>query len=347
MKVLRGNSWSNQQGDGYEVSSQGDKRYSALFARLPDGRLIEDAWGQAKGYADGRAAKGKPALTKDFDYWGQYKGLWGQWAQANPGLMDELAQASQGQPLVDRFAKTENNQARALAELLAERSAAPAAAQARSGPLRLIIAGGRHFADIELLQRSIEGALRDYPLSQLRVVSGGAKGADRLGELWAGRNGVPVDVYPARWNDIDVPGAKIGTYKNGGGQYNVVAGFQRNDLMAENADAVLVMPGGSGTEHMVQAAKAKGLTVFDARGDQLVHSGPPLAMPEQPAAAASPTGQQTADGVQLDLWEKGKRFAGDAWPYLAAAGGAGLVGYAVADLMGRQSSGEEYRVMGG
>jgi ribA/ribD-fused uncharacterized protein len=69
-------------------------------------------------------------------------------------------------------------------------------------------------------------------------------------------------------------------------------------------------------------------------------------MPEQPAAAANPTGQQTADGVQLDLWEKGQRFAGDAWPYLAAAGGAGLVGYAVADLMGRGSGGEEFGVMG-
>jgi hypothetical protein len=60
---------------------------------------------------------------------------------------------------------------------------------------------------------------------------------------------------------------------------------------------------------------------------------PLAAMPEQPAAAVNPTGQQQADAVQLDLWEKGKRFAGDAWPYLAAAGGAGLVGYAVADLM--------------
>jgi hypothetical protein len=212
--VLKGPGWSNQQGGGYEVSSRGDKRFSALFARLPDGRLIEDAWGQAKGYADGRAAKGKPALTKDFDYWGQYKGLWSQWAQANPGLMDELAQASQGQPLVDRFAKTENNQARALAELLAERSAAPAAAPP-------------------------------------------------------------------------------------------------------------------------PAAQAPGVQA-------------PALMPEQPAAAANPTGQQTADAVQLDLWEKGKRFAGDAWPYLAAAGGAGLVGYAVADLMGRGSGGDEVQreVMG-
>lgn len=113
--------WSNQVGAGYEVSTRGDSRFSALRARLPDGRIIEDAWGQAKGYPDGRAAKNRPALAPNFDYWGTYKGLWSQWADANPALMAELAQLSQGLPLVDRFARTENNQARALSELLAER----------------------------------------------------------------------------------------------------------------------------------------------------------------------------------------------------------------------------------
>ena len=63
------------------------------------------------------------------------------------------------------------------------------------------------------------------------------------------------------------------------------------------------------------------------------------AMPEQPAAVAKPTGQQVADGVQLDFWEEGKRMAGQAFPYIAAAGGAGLLGYAVADLYGRSNEG--------
>ena len=81
-----------------------------------------------------------------------------------------------------------------------------------------------------------------------------------------------------------------------------------------------------------QADRLRGQNVT---GVALMNVRSRLAMPEQPAAAANPTGQQTADAVQLDLWEKGKRFAGDAWPYLAAAGGAGLVGYAVADLMGQ------------
>jgi hypothetical protein len=219
--------------------------------------------------------------------------------------------------------------------------------------LRLIIAGGRKFDDEERLHRAAAEALGDFPLGQLHVVSGGASGADRLGEIWAGSKGVEFSRYPAKWNDVSVPGAHVGINKFGK-TYNTQAGFQRNALMAENADAVLVMPGGSGTAHMVDAAKAKGLTVFDARGDRMVVSGPgidgfrqvappavqapgvqaPVAMPEQPAALANPTGQQQADAVQLDLWEKSKRFAGDAWPYLAAAGGAGLVGYAVADLMG-------------
>ncbi len=112
--------WSRKVGSGYEVSSKGDKRFSALNARLPDGRTIETAWANAKGYPDWRAAKGKPALTENFDYWGVYKGLWRQWANANPALMKELAAKKGDRPLVDRFANTDNNQARALAEIINE-----------------------------------------------------------------------------------------------------------------------------------------------------------------------------------------------------------------------------------
>lgn len=36
--------WSRKYNGGYEVSSQGDKRFSALYARLKDGRTIEEAY---------------------------------------------------------------------------------------------------------------------------------------------------------------------------------------------------------------------------------------------------------------------------------------------------------------
>jgi hypothetical protein len=311
--------------------------------------LIEDAWGQAKGYADGRSAKGRPALTPDFDYEGTYTGLWRQWAEANPELMDELAAKSQGQVLVDRFAKTENNQARALAQLLSER---PAPEQsAATGPLRMIVAGGRNFSDYERLKASIAEALGDHPLDQLRIVSGGARGADLLGERWAKEHGVPIDRYDARWDDLDAPGAVIGVNARGQ-KYNRAAGFARNAEMAANADAVLAMPGGKGTADMVQLMQKQGSTVFDGRGDQLLIGGPqlrrPAAAPEQPAAVVNPTGQQVADGVQLKLDLEGqqvqedpKRKAGDLLPWLLAAGGTGLAAYALAEELNRGNPGAQ------
>ena len=68
--------------------------------------------------------------------------------------------------------------------------------------------------------------------------------------------------------------------------------------------------------------------------------------PEQPAAVVNPTGQQVVDGVQLQLDLEGeqvqedpKRKAGDLLPWLLAAGGTGLAGYALAEELNRGNPG--------
>ena len=102
-------------GVGYEVSSAGDKRFSAFFAKLPNGKTIESSYQKAKG-----SGKGKPSIHPNFNYWETYLSLWQLWAKANPHLIAELwlhAQLNNMQ-LTDKFAKTENNQARALAHIL-------------------------------------------------------------------------------------------------------------------------------------------------------------------------------------------------------------------------------------
>ena len=101
---------------GYEVSSRGDKRYSAMYATLPTGQTIEQAYQSAKG-----TGKGQPAKDPNFDYWGTYKGLWNQYFDANPEALTEIARASEGKVLTDQFANTSNNQARAIHEILVER----------------------------------------------------------------------------------------------------------------------------------------------------------------------------------------------------------------------------------
>lgn len=110
---------------GYECSSKGDKRFSALFAVMPDGRTIEQHYQcDVKGYQPGgtnwRLGKGKPPLDKTKDLWEEYLSLWETWANNHPELMDGLgyAAAAKGYCLSDCFASTPVNQARALAEIL-------------------------------------------------------------------------------------------------------------------------------------------------------------------------------------------------------------------------------------
>lgn len=114
---------------GYEVSTKGDVRFSALAAVMPDGRTIEQ-WYQCdiKGYAPGgkniRDGKGKPPLLPypDGELWLAYKTLWRIWAVNHIDLMGQLRAAAESKQnmLTDMFAHTNISQARALAEILNE-----------------------------------------------------------------------------------------------------------------------------------------------------------------------------------------------------------------------------------
>lgn len=128
--AVKSKHWTwGRYGKGYEVSSQGDRRFSAMFARMPDGRTIEQHYQcDGKAYDPGgtnwRLGKGKPGLCEGVDLWVFYLGLWRTWAGNNLALMRELyASASVcGCRLTDQFATTDTNQARALAHLLGENS---------------------------------------------------------------------------------------------------------------------------------------------------------------------------------------------------------------------------------
>lgn len=77
------------------------------------------------------------------------------------------------------------------------------------------------------------------------VFSGGAKGADALGELYAIRQSKRLRVFPADW-----------------ARWGRSAGARRNSTMAEYAHGLIAMPGGSGTADMILKATARGLFVY-------------------------------------------------------------------------------------
>lgn len=116
--------WARFSHNGYEVSSAGDSRFSALYARLSDGRTIEEAYQlDVKGYRtkgnSWQIGKGKPPLRR-INTWESYLSLWRQWAKENPLLMADLGARAHYGILTDRFATTGISQARALAQLLNE-----------------------------------------------------------------------------------------------------------------------------------------------------------------------------------------------------------------------------------
>lgn len=119
--------WSRR--GGYECSSKGDTRFSAFYAKMPDGRSIEcwyqcDIKGHDIGGTNWRVGKGKPpAIHYPGDQqWELYLSLWRLWALHHIPWMQELLEKvkAHDNTLSDCFANTDNNQARALAQILNE-----------------------------------------------------------------------------------------------------------------------------------------------------------------------------------------------------------------------------------
>lgn len=127
--------WTGTAENGYEVSTRGDKRFSALTATFKEGtvidgvdvggRTIEDVYQSViKKSRKGQAPSEGSELyrTSVNSYTEGYLPLWQEWARQNPELMDELRARSAGKTLTDQSADTRVSQARALAEILNSRN---------------------------------------------------------------------------------------------------------------------------------------------------------------------------------------------------------------------------------
>jgi hypothetical protein len=128
---------------------------------------------------------------------------------------------------------------------------------------KIIVAGGRDFTDYSQLS----AVVFDYAESvgeevAVSIVSGMARGADKLAHTFALRESVQVYEFPADWDNLGVPGAVIKTNRSGK-QYNAVAGHARNTAMANFADALIAFHDGSsrGTANMIQTMKRLGKEV--------------------------------------------------------------------------------------
>ena len=112
--------------------------------------------------------------------------------------------------------------------------------------MKVIIAGSRSIEDFA----SIKYAVDKSAFKITEVVSGCARGVDKLGERWAKEHGIPIKPFPAKWTD--------------NGYLDRGAGFKRNEQMAKYADALIAIWDGNskGTKNMINWAKQHNLKLF-------------------------------------------------------------------------------------
>ncbi len=107
--------------------------------------------------------------------------------------------------------------------------------------MKVIVAGSRNFHNFELLRQVLDSL--GWEITE--IVSGGAKGADKLGELYARLCKIDLQIFTADWDE-----------------YDKAAGPIRNEQMAKYADAAVIFWDGKsrGTENMIEMAKKYELT---------------------------------------------------------------------------------------
>ncbi len=107
--------------------------------------------------------------------------------------------------------------------------------------MKIIIAGGREFTQYEILKKVCDHMLsKVQDLSTITIVSGGARGVDKMGERYAQERGIPCVIFKADWDNLGKS-----------------AGYKRNQEMADYASHLIAFWDGKsrGTKHMIDIAK--------------------------------------------------------------------------------------------
>ena len=104
--------------------------------------------------------------------------------------------------------------------------------------INVVVTGGREYENYPELSQKLDQIISQLNIPsemKVNIVSGGARGADTLAEKYAQERGMGLSVFEADWK----------------GQ-GLSAGMKRNRQMAKAGDVLVVFPGGTGTENMVQ-----------------------------------------------------------------------------------------------
>ena len=115
--------------------------------------------------------------------------------------------------------------------------------------MKVVIAGSRTSEGAPKFienQKAINTLINEAGFEISEIVSGHARGIDKAGEEYAKQNNIPIKLFIPKWNRAD-------------GSLNRAAGFDRNKLMIEYAEALIAIWDGKGrgTRHTIDYAKKR------------------------------------------------------------------------------------------
>jgi hypothetical protein len=111
--------------------------------------------------------------------------------------------------------------------------------------IKIAIIGSRGITDKDFIFEKLSDIFKEKKPSE--VISGGAKGPDTIGVLWAESLGIPTVVYKPDWE-----------------RYGRGAGMRRNTTIVENCDHLIAFWDGEskGTQDSIYKAKKLGKNVL-------------------------------------------------------------------------------------
>ena len=111
--------------------------------------------------------------------------------------------------------------------------------------INLAVVGSRTFDDYPKLKKEIDNICKQHG-SIAKIISGGANGADKLGELYAREHNIPTQIFIPNWN-----------------LHGKAAGIIRNRDIIFNSNMVIAFWDGKskGTKNSIDLAKSYNLEV--------------------------------------------------------------------------------------
>ena len=113
---------------------------------------------------------------------------------------------------------------------------------------KVIVAGGRNFENYEyMMERLDELFLKSniFKSQKIKIISGMAKGTDTLAVRYADERKLTKIMFPANWKE-----------------HPRMAGILRNEDMLTIATHLVAFWNSSGTKHMIEIARKKGIPIW-------------------------------------------------------------------------------------